>query len=179
MQDEDKPEEDRDIVYYYSRERRLNRAPRTVKELVNSSDKKRGLVKTIFGNRGNMLVFMSIIMICIMFYMSNRPGGTASPEFIIGNNQVTVTILEEDSILFLSITKIIPARANVYTGAVDIAVSPTLYDTEEPPVMSHRIFFSFNTREDYLVSLPFDGDSFIVMIQTEHETMARTIRREP
>ena len=177
--DEDNPEIDRDIVYYYSRERRLSRASQTVRDFDDHTPAKQSAVKKFFGNRGNFLIFISILMICIMAYLTNQFSGSGNNEFILGNNRISVTITQEETINFFSLVKTIPNNASVYTGTVDIAISPVRSgnDGEEPPVMTHRIFFTYNITERFMVSLPFDGASFIVVMQTENETLVRTVHK--
>ena len=171
----EKPEENRDIIYYYSREHRLNKASQAVRELNEKSRGRPGLVKAVAGSRSNLLLLMSILVICIMYFVGTRFTGQSDSEFMLGNNNVSISIYREDTVLFLFIQKEVHSGAYAYTGAVDIAVSPVQSGTEEVPVQTHRIFFSLESLETYLVSLPFDDKKFAVIFHTDNETVVRTI----
>jgi hypothetical protein len=182
MSEEDKSQEknyepDRDIIYYYSREHRLDKASKAVRDFNEGSAGRQGFIKTFVKNKGNVLVLFTIVMISVMIMIYNFTSGSAETSLTLGNNSVTISIVEEESVLVLSIVKTVPGGKDVYTGAIDIAVSPVLPEGEGIPALIHRIFFSLNTPETYYIVLPFEAARIMVILQTEYETVARTIRR--
>jgi hypothetical protein len=76
MSDNEKPREDdgieKDLVFYYSREHRMSRAPASVRALNDDNYGKASLGKRLFGSKGNILIFMSIIVICGMYNISSH-----------------------------------------------------------------------------------------------------------
>ena len=174
-----------EIIYYYSREQRLAKASQRVREFNEAQGKPKFIGKTRFiravaGHRGNLLILMSILVIFLMYFIHGRVTAPSSIDFMLGNNTLTVSVNEEESLLFLSVRKVSrPDRSDAfpYTGAVDIMISPIQENPEEAPVFSHRIFFTNNSTENYLLSLPFDGNRFITIFQTEYEIIARTVSR--
>lgn len=179
---EDKNPE-RDPVYYYSREHRLNRASPAVRALNDGKPIKPSLKRTLFGSRGNIMVFASIVAICFMLNMvsriSNRDSGVK-----LGGNTVALTILREEGIAVLTIIKNVPKGGEAYTGEVDIAVSPVMPKSkaEEIPVFSHRIFFNPVDAETFSVALPFEKNDFVALLSTGDERKsiklkAREIKR--
>jgi hypothetical protein len=182
MNEEDKKagnnyEPDRDIIYYYSREHRLDKASRAVRDFNDGSTGRQGFIKTFVGNKGNVFMLITIVMMSILIFIFNANSRSAETSLTLGNNSVIISVVEEESILVLSVTKTIPDRKNVYTGAIDIAVSPVLPEGEDVHVFTHRIFFSMNSPETYHIVLPFESARIMVILQTEYETIARTIRR--
>jgi hypothetical protein len=185
MSDQDKktPEEakenwepDRDIIYYYSREHRLEKASKSVREYNNSP----GLspsAKAFRKNKGNVLTLVAILLISAMIMIYAFFSGSSGASLTLGNNSVILNIVEEESVLVLSVEKNVPNGKEAYTGAVDVAVSPILPEGEEIPVFAHRIFFSMNSPEVYYMVLPFVSERIMIILQTEYETIARTIRR--
>jgi hypothetical protein len=181
MSEEDKSQEkiyepDREIIYYYSREHRLEKASRAVRDFNEGSAGRQGFFKTFARNKGNVLVLFTIVMISVMIMIYNFTSRSAETSLTLGNNSVIISIVEEESALVLSIVNSIPGGKDVYTGAIDIAVTPVLQG-EGVPALAHRIFFSLDTPETYYIVLPFEAARIMVILQTEYETVARTIRR--
>lgn len=164
----------RDPVYYYSREHRLRRASPAVKELNEESSAKKGVFRGLFATRANTLLFFPILIICAMFFITNRFSGR-DQGIKLGGNTVSAVITREDNALILGIFKKAPGRKDVYKGAVDIAVSPVMPKPKDgeikelPPVFSHRIFFTDIATEAFQVSLPFMENEFFVIMRTNDE----------
>lgn len=164
----------RDPVFYYSRERRLDRASPIVRELNEGKSVRIGLSKRLFGTRGNSFLFFAIILSLAALGLANRfSARERGTKF--GGNTLAVAIVKEDEVPILGIVKNAPKSGEAYTGAVDIAVSPVMAKPkagevqEVPPVFTHRIFFNPLETETYQVVLPFDGTSFFVLLRSDEE----------
>lgn len=174
---------DRDPVFYYSRERRLDKASPEVRALNDGKPIRPGLKNTLFAFKGNVMVFMSLIAICAMFAMSMlfsaRDSGVK-----LGRNTVNMTITSVEGVLVLEVNKTTPESGEMYTGAVDIAVSPVKPKPEEgdsgdlPPMFAHSIVFRPADSETFRLALPFEGDDFFVIIRTavEQKTMRLNVK---
>ena len=176
----DDTERDSDLVFYYSKQQRQRRI--SAAELEKNANKKPGLVKSLMGGRGNFFLLISIVIICIMYFLGLRISNSrANAAFNLGGNSITLSVLEEEAILFLSINKKTPAKPakeKVYVGPVDISASPALSMREgELNFVNQRIFFSENTQEAFRLSLPFDSEEIILILRTENETVTRTVKR--
>ena len=175
MSDSEKQSKDgeveRDPVFYYSREHRLDRASRTVRALYE--DNRRSLINTLFGSKSNVLIIMSILIICAMFGISSLLSPSERGSGVkLGANSLNLTVIREEETLGLRIIKTAPKSGEFYIGAVDIAVSPViakLQEGEEPQIFSHRVFFNPTETESFFVSLPFDGSGFYVFLSTDYE----------
>ena len=172
---------EREPVYYYNRERRLSRASRRVRDFNVERPTQRGLTKSIFGFKGNILILASILMICAMFAISSRFSGDGST-VKLGENSVTLNIIKEEGIQILSIEKKGPKKGEAYSGEVDIAVSPVMSNYNENVsiaspdnlnVFAHRIFFHPVEFEIFSFSMPFDvdvdGNEYYVVLKTNDE----------
>jgi len=148
---------DRDPVFYYSREHRLNRASQTVRTLNEGEGARPGLAKTLFGTRGNIFLFGSILMICAMLVITSRfPGGERTIK--LGGNALTLTVSREEGGLILEMIKNAPKKGEAYTGDVWFAVSPVLSKSKEggqPQVFTEYVTFFPIGYEVYRFSLPF------------------------
>ena len=170
----------RDTVFYYSRERRLDRASALVRGNSdnNGQTTKKIPLSKIFVTRGNTIFFIIIIIVCFVLGITNRLNVTER-NVKLGGNIVTAEITSEEGILILDLEKNLPKRGEAYTGAVEIYVSPVLpkpKDGEEhelPPVFSHRVFFGAYSKETFSISIPFTQAEYFVIFRTsdEHKTM--------
>jgi len=168
----------RDIVYYYSREHRLNMSSPIVQGMYEKKSTRPGLSFSLFGSRPNLMLFVSIILICIMFGIASRAAG--SRVIKLGGNTVDMVILREEGPQILKITKKAPASGETYLGQVDIAVSAAHpkqdADEEALPAFTHRIEFKPFVTETFRVSLPFDEDDFFVVLKTSDEQKSMRVK---
>ena len=175
----DDPERDSDLVFYYSREQHQKRT--SAADLEKNANKKPGLIKSLTGGRGNFFLLISIVLICIMYFLGIRISNSrTNTAFNLGGNTVALSVLEEETILFLSIKKTTPSRGNAYIGSVDVSVSPALsIEDGELSFINQRISFSGNKQEVFRLSLPFDSEELILIFRTENEAITRTIKSKP
>lgn len=163
-----------DPVYYYSRERRLSRASGAVRELNDGMPIKPGLSRGLFGTRGNVILFLTIILLCGMLGLASRFSGKEKG-VKLGGNTVALAMVREGESLFLGIVKNAPKSGEAYIGAVDLAVSPVLPKTKEGearediPVFTHRIYFNPVDSETFHIALPFGGNDFFAVLITGDE----------
>ena len=171
-----------ETIFHYSRERRLERASERVQSFNQGSYTRPSIRKTLFGTRGNIIMFLSIIVIsvfgvAISYFTREPPPATA---MTLGRNSLTLAILRVEETLILAIVKNAPSSGEFYTGDVDIAVIPAeprinpAEAREEPRVFSHRVFFHPAATETFHIALPFEGDDFILVMRAGEEQ--RTIR---
>jgi len=171
-------EAERDIVYHYSREHRLSRAPQTVQSLYDEKYAHPGIAKRLFGTKGNVIIFISIFVIYAIFSISSLLSSRES-SVKLGGNTVALNIIREGQTLGLSIRKTAPKSGEFFIGAVDIVVSPVMQKTEEgdsPQIFGHRVFFNPTNNESFFISLPFDGNDFYVILSTEGEQKAVRVK---
>jgi hypothetical protein len=161
--------------FYYSREHRLDRASAAVRELYEDKPAKKSLTKNLFGNRGNVMIFIMIITTCLTLSFAARYS-RAKTTVKLGGNTVKITIQKEEEALILDIIKQSPASGVFYSGEVEIAVSPVmskLNEGETPPLFFHRVTFYKTGYESFQILLPFDinvdGNNFLLLLRTSEE----------
>ncbi|MCL2069544.1 MAG: hypothetical protein FWH19_00980 [Treponema sp.] len=157
-------EEKKDTVFYYSKERRQERAERT--DIPIAKTVRFGPFKTTVGGRANLMLFFSIIIVVIILGISGRLF-VPKRGFTLGGNNLTMNIVREEGLLALSLVKTAPRSGEVYLGEVNISVSA---EGLEP--FPSRIFFNPVDLETYRIILPFsadDADSFFVSFTTAFE----------
>jgi hypothetical protein len=171
------------LVFYYNRERRLEKAPQAVKDLYNKDKTNRrfSLLGPLVADKPRATVFFTIILVCvaiIIVTLVNKTGGVYS----LAGNSIAITGTRFEGATIVVLTKTVKKNAgNAYTGAVDIAVSypvdtvvnngAVYSDGENYPVFYHRIFFSMEPVEEYRFAVPFDTPEQLLILQTERNTL--------
>ena len=175
---------DRDIVFYYSRERRLSNASPMVQAMNDGKTLRPSFSKTLFATKGHKLLFGTIVVFFAVSGLVSRFTGRdwGAQGLILGGNTLALTIIQEEDILLLGLVKSAPKKGEFYTGSVDLAVSPVmprLAEGEirgEPQVFSHRIFFNPLEFEVYQIVLPFEGSDFFVVLKAEDEQKSMRLK---
>jgi len=161
------------LVFYYSRERRLEKAPQAVKDLYNKDKTAAGfnLLRPLVADKPRATVFFTIILVCVAIVivtLMNKTGGVYS----LDGNSILITGTRFEGATIVVLTKTVKKNAgNAYTGAVDIAVSYPVNGGEDIPVFYHRIFFSMEPVEEYRFAVPFDFPDQMIILQTEKNAL--------
>ena len=183
----DKDKDDWDLnnppVFYYSRERRLERVSPELRAFNEEGIERRRFLNRIFVTKKNSVFFIAILLLCVMVGMIFRLTGT-DKNIGLGRNNLTVVITREDGVAIMEIVKNLPKKGEAYLGAVDIAVSPVMPKSKEgevmelPPVFSHRIIFTPAVSESYIISLPFEENEVFVVFRTANDQKSQKLRVE-
>jgi hypothetical protein len=177
---EKKPGEE-ELVFYYSREQRLAKAPKSVQELYREGPKKKtGFFRVLTATKPLAMIFISIMIFCaaiMVISILDLSGST----YTLGGNRLAIRALKFQDETIVVMVKTVQKGKNAYTGLVDIGVSPAVPDgvrAGDYPVFSHRIFFSLNTEEEYRFSLPFAADKLAMVLQGEQNSVQFTVKVE-
>jgi len=80
--------------------------------------------------------------------------------------------------------KKIPKSGEAYSGAVDIAVSPVMEKSKEgetgelPEMFTHRVYFTEKGSEFYRISIPFEGNDFLVLLRIDNDQKALKLKAQ-
>jgi hypothetical protein len=200
MSDDDKkPEPDRDLVFYYNRERRLERASPAVRALNGPEPMvKGGFIRSLTATKSNLLLLISILIIMafIMVYSAILGGdvrGTLrsrkGPLITMGGNTLKISAKRDgtgsDAESFIIINKRIPPKEDApYIGEVLVAVSPVLRQAEklapaDIPVFTGRLFFTLEQEEEYRLALPFTAENYLLLFQVGGERVTARVKTIP
>jgi len=169
--DTDYTPSEEELNFYYNRERRLAKAPESVKKLY--TEKKQNsfnLLRPLIADRPRAILFFTIVILSLMILLLSILGIFNRYYSLDGNKLViTGTIYENNTIVTLRKTI---NNSSVYTGAVDISISPAIQKKDEQyPVFNHRIYFSLGHEEEYSFVVPFDSPRLAIVLQTEKTTL--------
>ena len=169
------------LNFRYSREKRLADAPQCVKDIYAEPKKNSfGFLGVLVADKPRRILFFMIIFLCVMILALSALGFFDDSRMLDGNRlDITGTIYENTTIVILKKTV---RNADAYTGAVDIAVSPSLnyYETDDEkiPVFYHRIFFSMENEEIYRFAVPYDTPEFLIVVQNEKSDLQMKIKSQ-
>jgi hypothetical protein len=181
--DDDSPEKapvDRDPVFYYSRARRLERASDAVRAINDPSIPKWSAIKNPRARPLSLLFLALMILIVGIISFVWSPADNARN---LKGNTVAVSALTFQGATYLVIKKSMAEKDGAYTGTVDLAVSRELSPEEkksgvEAPISTHRIFFSLEPEEEYRLSVPFEAERLLVLMQGENEMIRLSVKPE-
>jgi hypothetical protein len=167
------PIQDRETVFRYSHERRLEKASRAVKDFNKGKGKRPAVFAPLMGNRANVTLLIMILAFCVFLSIINRaaPGKNV---YKLEGNAITVSVTRHEGNTFVVVKKQ-AEKADAYTGAVDIAVSPEKRNAssgvktsgEEPPIFTSRLYFMPEAYEEFRISAPLEIEYALILIQTE------------
>lgn len=161
---------DQELVFHYSRERRLARASEAVRAINEPGPAmKGGFVRVLFATRSGAVLFITIAILCAFILFVHYTRGR--PDLKIGGNQVSISALRYSGATYIELRKK-ALGDDYYTGTVDLALSipQKLMDAEmAAPIVNKRIFFTLEGEEEFRFSLPFDAPELILLIQAGNE----------
>lgn len=169
--------EGEDPVFYYSRDRRLAKAPESVRSLYREEPRRRlGFFRSLTATKPLAVLFASILILSAFIIVLAVFGG-AENSYTLGGNRISVQAMKFEGATYLVLKKT-AKDANVYTGLVDLAVAPEVSAGKEDtpyPVFRNRIFFSLKDEEEYRFSVPFEADRLVMVIQGENGSLEFTV----
>jgi hypothetical protein len=180
----DGPKNETPLVFHYSREHRMRRAPESVQRLNSDIAWKRpNLFQSLTATKPLALLFLGIIMLGLTatFTVFLLPKDHTA---VIEGNSLNVSAFKFQGSTYLSIKKK-TGPGSFYAGPVGIAVTPWLINKDgtaavrtvgasstaaaDLPVSAHKIVFSQYKEEDFRLAVPFEAPGLIVMVQIGQE----------
>jgi hypothetical protein len=163
-------EPDREVVFYYSRSRRLERASPAVQALNEGGTSRRpSFIGSLTATKPLAILFFTLMVVMafglILSFLSGDTGRVR-----IGGAAVAVNAFFFEGNTILVLKKTYQQEAGLYTGAVDLAVSPVRKGeepVEEYPIWTQRLFFTLKNGEEYRFAIPFEVPELLVLLQTE------------
>ncbi|MDR0551136.1 MAG: hypothetical protein LBG72_03855 [Spirochaetaceae bacterium] len=167
-----------ELHFYYSRERRLAKAPPEVRALYEQQPRHRfGLFRSLTDSKPKALLFTTIVVMCLMilFMTYLMP---ESRQKTLGNAALEISALRYGGATFIVIKKtIIPKnKAPVYAGIVDISVYPENEDVER--TAKRQIVFTGEDTEEFRFSVPFESAALKVFAQAGADSASWKVKTQ-
>jgi hypothetical protein len=165
------------LVFYYNRERRLAKAPQSVRDLYSSTRQYRfNLLRPLIADKPRAFVFFTIIIMCAAIITISLLGFFDKSFSLDGNKlEITGSIHEYAAIVVIKKTV---KNSSAYSGAVDIAVAAPDHqaDDRQSPIFYHRVFFTLESVEDYRFVIPFNTPEVFMVLKTEKNTLSLKLK---
>jgi len=171
-----KKQDDDKLIYYYSREKRLDKASDAVRNLYSHEKPARGgLLRPLIANKGRTFIFTSILLMCAVLFLINILDLSGS--YNLAGNKITAQALKYEGAIIVLVKKtssknwLGKLRADtIYTGAVDIRAFPvktaSLADAGETgTAFMNRITFTGEAEQEFRFTLPFETDTVLLILQ--------------
>ena len=162
-------ESDRELVFYYNRERRLERASPEVRAMNEGTPLiKGGFLRSLTSTKPHLILFVSIVTIFVWILIVSGISGSRGSLAIGG---VTLRFSAGGGAEpFILVKKTIADSGEPYTGGVYVGVTPFLTspgnrDPADIPVFTDRLFFTLEREEEYRLALPFGAESYLLLFQ--------------
>jgi hypothetical protein len=179
------------IVYHYNRERRLAKAPQSVRDLYKAEPVQRfNFIRPLVRTRPLAMMFATVVVASLLVLVISVLG-LASNSHNLDGNQVSIQAIRYEGATIMIVKKTIKksvlgrvsSLSPAYTGAVDIAAQPLIKpgtDQDLPPqdIFYHKIFFTFEPEESYRFTVPFDSGELALVLKTEKKTIGLTVKTE-
>ncbi|MCL2441846.1 MAG: hypothetical protein FWD13_00055 [Treponema sp.] len=164
------------LTFYYSRERRLENAPKEVQDLYKEQKKSRfSIFGTLVADRPRRILFVIIVILCAAI-ITLTITGYLDPSHTLDGNKIVLSAINVSGETYIKITK--TARNDkAYAGAIDIVVS-SLKPNEQNDVFAHRIFFTMEKEEVYSFKVPYNEPELLMVLQNEKNTLQLKIKPE-
>ncbi|MFP3089802.1 hypothetical protein LQZ21_05690 [Treponema sp. TIM-1] len=173
---------EQELVFYYSRTRRLERASPAVRELNDPTPVRRpSLFGTLTATKPLTFLFMSVVILVIGIFITSY-FSSRNDRSTLGGNSLTLSAMRFEGSSYIVIKKTVPGKTEAYTGIVDIAVSVYVKSGEAPPgelpLANRRVFFSPEPEEEYRITVPFEAQELLFLMRAGEEYLNLRIKTE-
>jgi hypothetical protein len=160
------------IQYYYSRERRLSRAPKSVQDLyAEKAPPKFNLMRPLLSSRPNAVLFGTMVVLVLMTLVMGFFGIGGQDYY---GNRVSVSAARYDGAAVITLKKNHRRGGIAYTGPLDIAVFPRSAASGAAPY-PYQITLSSRPLEEFHFSVPFEETDLVVEISHEGTEEGRSL----
>jgi hypothetical protein len=175
------PEPDRELVFYYNRERRLERASPEVRAMNEGIPlAKGGFVRSLTSTKPHRILFVTLLVVSVWILIFSSIAGSRGSLALGGNTlRLSAGGGAEPCIV---VKKSIAAGAEApYTGLVQAGVSPYIkaagtMNPADIPVFMDQIFFTLDEEEEWRLSLPFNAESYLVLFQAGEQRVSARVK---
>ncbi|MDR1970904.1 MAG: hypothetical protein LBQ46_03190 [Treponema sp.] len=150
--------------FYYSRERRLARAPASVQALYGEQEKpKFSLLRPLLASRSNAILFGTMAALILITLVISFSGLWDGQDFY--GNRISLSAVRYDGAAVVILKKTL--RGEAYTGPLYISVSPLGGDSESP--YPYRVVLSARQTEEFRFSVPFEEKELLIELSAAPE----------
>jgi hypothetical protein len=180
--DRDAPfEPDRELVFYYNRERRLEKASPEVRAMNEGKPLARGgFVHSLTSTKPHLILFVTILMISVWILVFSSISGSRG-SLALGGNTLRVVAGGGAEPFIVVNKRVAPGTEAPYTGVVYVGVSPYRKSSEKMnpadiSIFTDQIFFTLEGEEDYRLDLPFSAENYLLLFQAGEQRVSTRVK---
>jgi hypothetical protein len=169
---EKKPGED-EMVFYYSRENRLAKAPRQVRALYEeSAPPKFNLLRPLVATKPLTMLFATVLILSAISAIVAF-SGIADRSYKFQGNSITVDAQRYQGTVIVTIQKKPDREGGTAEGGglTDILINPVQGRAGQGSGFSHRLVFNSGKEEKFRMVVPFDSLELNFHLQGESELL--------
>lgn len=168
---EKRPGED-EMVFYYSREKRLEKAPRRVRDLYEKpAPAKFNLLRPLVATKPLAMLFATVLILSAVSAIVAF-SGIADRNYKFQGNSITVEAQRYEGTVIVTVRKRPDREEDTAEGGfTDILISPAQGRGGEGSGFSHRLVFSPGKEEEFRMVVPFDSPELVFRIQGERDLL--------
>lgn len=160
MADETKITES-DLIFYYSRAHRLEKAPQSVRDLYKPITKRRfGFFLSLVDTKAKAMMLIAIVAMCLIVLANTYLLPDRDP-LILGNS-ITADAMRYENSTFIVVKKEIKDK-KAWTGIAEIITTSSDGKTQ---LLNQKVVFTDNKEEEFRFALPFEVNDLLLVIQT-------------
>jgi hypothetical protein len=174
-------EPDRELIFYYNRDRRLERASPEVRAMNEGKPLMRGgVIRSLTSTRPHQILLVTIVLISVWILVFSHVSGSRDRVTLLGNTlQAGASGSGEPFIIIKK--RVISGTEAPYTGEVYVGVSPFAKSSEkinpaDIPVFTAQLFFTFEEEEEYRLDLPFSAETYLALFQAGDQRASLRVR---
>ncbi|NLJ10588.1 MAG: hypothetical protein GX438_09660 [Treponema sp.] len=176
MEGEKKRIGNEDVTFYYSRERRLSKAPERVQRLHSGAFGRRpGLFRSLVATKSMAFLFLAILMLSATAMVMSFLLQNDSNQNILGNS-FTLKAFRFQGATYVAIQKQACSK-DAYTGPLEVALSPYLKESPKDhyPIQVQQLTISLKPTEEFRFSVPFEAEKLVVLLKCKDDMVKFTI----
>jgi hypothetical protein len=153
--------------FYYSRERRLAKAPESVRALYGAPEGPRfNILRPLLSSRPNAILFGTVAALVLITLVMGLSGSGEEDYY---GNRIAVSAARYDGVAVITLKKTRRQGGIAYTGPLDIAVFPRVRGASGPPETPYPYHITLSPRmaEEFRFSVPFEETDLVVEISHE------------
>jgi hypothetical protein len=163
------------VPFYYSRERRLAKAPPSVRALYEeSAPKKFNLLRPLVSTRSNAILFGTMVCLVLITAVISFSGILVGQDYY--GNRISVSAIRYDGAAVIMLKKTRRQAEGAYTGPLEIAVYPPAGSTAPEKRYPYRVVLSSRKTEEFRFSVPFEESDLLLEISSEEGSLAFTFK---
>jgi hypothetical protein len=173
---DDIQKENPNLTFYYSRERRLAKAPEAVRALYNDDAKKSGFIRSLVDTKGKQATFFSIIVLCVLILFLSFFTSAGEKKFmgnVLAATALRVPDANESGVTYIVLTKEAVKGKQPRSGIVDMFVyldAPAAPNTAASTLWAGSIVFTEAPLEEFRFAVPGNARALALTLSSGDES---------